>query len=62
MNPIRLDSIREARETPPDQKLLQALAMMAEGIRLKHARLRAAHPALTEAEVDQLLQSWLLRD
>lgn len=50
----------------PDQavemRLLQALAMMESGIRLKRMSLREQHPGASEAELDELLDRWLARD
>jgi hypothetical protein len=44
------------------ERLLQALAMMESGIRLKRASLRERHPKMSEAELDDLLERWLARD
>jgi hypothetical protein len=51
-----------SRQTPPAEKLVQALEMAEAGLRLKRAALRHASPALTEQEVDAALERRLLAD
>lgn len=44
------------------EKLLQALDMMATGLRWKRAALARQHPAASPHELDALYQQWLLED
>lgn len=62
MDPLRRDDVERARETPPGEKLSQALEMMAAGIRLKRAALEARHPGATDDEIDLLVRAWLEND
>ncbi len=62
---MHMDALREhdlavARETPPGEKLRQALDAMAVGIRLKRESLRRAHPDASDEELDRLMLEWLL--
>lgn len=61
MDPLREDELRRARETPPEVKLRQALALMAEGISLQEARLRRADPDASDAAIAGRLERWMLR-
>jgi len=47
------------RTTDPSEKLVQALEMMATGIRLKRAALRVARPHVPDTEIDAELERWL---
>ena len=51
-----------ARAATPEQKLAQALQMMAEGLRLKREQLRREHPSLTDDELEKLYIAWLFSD
>jgi hypothetical protein len=62
MDSLRRDDIERARTTPPGEKLSQALEMMAAGIRLKRASLRAKSPGASDDELDQLVRAWLEQD
>jgi len=44
------------------EKLLQALELMAVGLRLKRAALTRQHPGASDAELDRLFREWLLVD
>jgi hypothetical protein len=59
VDPFEADDIAEARRTPPAEKLLQALDMMAMGIELQRANLRRRHPDESDAEIQARLQCWL---
>jgi hypothetical protein len=56
------DDIEESRRTDPSEKLAQALELMAAGIRIKRAALRAAEPGASESESDAKLERWLIAD
>jgi hypothetical protein len=62
MDLLRRDDIERARRTPPAEKALQAIEFMRVGIELRRAGIRARRPEATEAEVEQELRRWLLRD
>lgn len=62
MDRLRHDDIERARRTPPEEKLRQALDLMAAGIELHRAGLRARRPEATEAEIDAEVRRWLIRD
>jgi Rv0078B-related antitoxin len=62
MDPLVAHDIQVDRETPPAQKLAQALELMETGFGLKRAGLRAANPEATEAEIEQAFVRWLLDD
>ncbi len=62
MDVLTADDVQTSRQTPPAEKLAQALEMAEAGVRLKRAALRHALPALTEQEVDAALERWLLAD
>ena len=62
MDPLRLDDLRRARATPPEERARQALEAMQTGIRLKRAGLRARFPDAAEEEIDERLARWLRRD
>lgn len=62
MDPLRRDDVERARRTPPSEKMRQAFELMRVGIELRRAGIRARRPQATEAEVEQELRRWLLRD
>lgn len=62
MDRLRQDDIERARRTPPGEKLLQALDLMATGIELYRAGVRSRRPDATEAEIDAEVRRWLIRD
>jgi len=62
MDALRRDDLREARETPPGEKLRQALVLMQDGIALHRATLRMRHPACSDDEIRSLLDRWLARE
>jgi hypothetical protein len=62
VDPLLQDDIERSRTTSPEEKLAQALEMMATGIRLKRAALRAAQPGLSEHDLDDQLERWLATD
>jgi hypothetical protein len=62
MDALTADDVQASRQTPPPEKLAQALDMAEAGIRLKRAALRHSLPASTEQEVDAALERWLLSD
>jgi hypothetical protein len=62
VDPLLKDDIHRSQTTDPAEKLAQALEMMATGIRLKRAGLRAAQPGASEREIDAQLRSWLAAD
>lgn len=59
---LREDDLRAAAETPPGEKLLQALELASDGIALKRVALRVQHPNASEAEVEALWLAWLARE
>jgi hypothetical protein len=48
------------RAESPAQKLRLAMAMQREGIEMMRRNLRRRHPDLPEAEIEALLEAWLL--
>jgi hypothetical protein len=61
MDQLRADDIARARQTPPAEKLLQALDLMATGIEIQRANFRRRHPEESDAEIEARLQRWLDR-
>lgn len=61
MDPLRADDIAWARQTPPGEKLLQALDLMATGIEIQRANFRRRHPEESDDEIEARLQRWLDR-
>jgi hypothetical protein len=59
---LRRDDIERARRTPPAEKARQAFELMRTGIALKRAGIRARRPEVSEAEIEEELRQWLLRD
>jgi hypothetical protein len=51
-----------ARRATPEQKLAQALEMMATGLRLKREQLRRDNPTFDDAALEELYLAWLLND
>jgi hypothetical protein len=62
MDALTVDDLETSRNTPPEEKLVQAFEMADAGIRLKRAALRHASPDSTEQDVDAALERWLLAD
>jgi len=62
MDALEASDIELARRTPPEQKLAQALELMAVGLRLKREQLRREHPGAAEDEIEKLYLAWLLAD
>ncbi len=62
MDALIADDLETSRQTPPAEKLAQALDMAEAGIQLKRAALRLALPDSTEQDVDAALERWLLAD
>lgn len=61
MDPLRRDDIERARRMTPSEKAVLAFDLMATGIALRRAGLRARMPEATEEEVDAALARWLRR-
>jgi hypothetical protein len=59
VGPLRRDDIERARATPTAEKARQTFALADEGIAMKRARLRAAHPDESEDEIGERLSAWL---
>lgn len=59
MDALRDDDIARARETPPGEKLRQALELMELGIALQRRKLQAAAPTASDAEIDARLLAWM---
>jgi hypothetical protein len=60
-----VDALREhdlgaARETPPEEKLRQALDLMQAGLALEREKLSRALPSATAEELEQAFEAWLL--
>lgn len=62
MDAIRRDDVEEMSRATPEEKARQVLELMEVGIRLKRSALRARHTDVSEAEIEQMLQSWLDAD
>lgn len=62
MDALRRESLERARRTPCEVKAVQALEAMRTGIRLRRADLRLRHPEASDAELEERLRAWLLRD
>jgi hypothetical protein len=59
VDPLRRDDLERARRTPPAEKLVQAVELMALGIELRRAGIRARQPTATEREIEEELRRWL---
>lgn len=59
MKSLREQELDELRNTPPGEKLRQALDLMQTGIDLKLASLRTRHPGASAAEIDAMMDVWL---
>ncbi len=59
MDRLRRDDIGNARDTPAETKLRQALEVMKLGIEMKRCQLRARFANATEHDVEQRLLAWL---
>ncbi len=59
MDALRRDDIARARQTPPAEKLLQALRLMETAIELKRTQLRLRHPGADEAGIEAELDRWM---
>lgn len=62
MDPLLQDDIETSRASSPQEKLRQAFELMETGIRLKRIALRHALPSVSEAEIDEALERWLIAD
>jgi hypothetical protein len=58
---LRTDDLDRARRMSPAEKLVLAFDLMAAGIELRRAGLRARNPQASEAEIDAQLAEWLRR-
>lgn len=56
------DDLETARALTPEQKLRQALELMAAGFRLQRAALRQRHPDATPQEIEHLFEQWLFEN
>jgi Rv0078B-related antitoxin len=56
---LRKDDLETARTTPGEEKLRQALELMALGIELQRRKLRAADPSASEAVIEGRMLAWL---
>lgn len=59
MDSLRKDDLERARNTPPGEKLRQALELMELGIELQRRRLRAVDPTASEQDIDARLLLWM---
>jgi len=59
---LTLDNLADARATSPEEKLRQALELMAAGFRLERAALRERHRDASEEEIARLFEEWLAAD
>ena len=62
MDPFRDEEIERYRRQPPAERLRSGLEVMADGIAMKRANLRRAHPDRDEATIDAMLDAWLARE
>lgn len=62
VDPLEADDIKRSRETPPAEKLRQALELMDAGFRLQRAKLRARYPNASEDELEARFFAWLCRE
>lgn len=62
MDALERDRIKRARETPPAEKLRQAVECADAGLRLQRAKLRAAHPEASDEELERRFFAWLCRE
>ena len=62
MDRLLADDIERSQKADPAEKLAQALDLMAAGVRLKRAALRAAQPGASESEINAQLERWLTAD
>lgn len=61
VDPLRAEEIERYRRQPPAERLRLALEVMADGIAMKRANLRRAHPECDDATIDAMLDAWLAR-
>ena len=59
---LLIDDIASARRSSPEEKLRQALELMAAGFRLERTALRLRHVGASEAELEKLFEAWLIAD
>jgi len=59
---LRSDDIERSRSASPEEKLAQALDLMATGLRLKRAALRDQLPDASEAEIQAAFEQWLFEN
>ncbi len=59
MKSLREQEVEDLRNTPPEEKLRQALDLMQTGIDLKLAALRARHPDASTEAIDAMMDVWL---
>ncbi len=62
MDALERDKIKRSRETPPAEKLRQALECADAGLRLQRAKLRARYPEAFDQEIEQRFFAWLCRE
>ncbi len=60
MDPLRADDIARAKQLSPSDKLLLALRMMDEGLKLQRAKFAAKYPQDDEAALDRRMLTWRL--
>lgn len=59
---IEADDIATAQRLTGEEKLRQALELMAAGFRLELTAIRARNPGATDAEVERMFQAWLFAE
>jgi hypothetical protein len=62
VDPLLAAEREAAAKLTPSEKLVQALELMAAGIRLKRSSFRRRFPTASEEEIDRLVVEWLGED
>ena len=61
MDTLRADDMAYYRSLSPAERLLQALALMEDGIAMQRANFRRRYPGVSEEELELMLLDWLSR-
>lgn len=62
MDALERSDLELASELSPEEKLRQALDLMASGLKLQRATIRRQNPNLDEAGLEAAFQAWLFSD
>jgi len=62
MDELERDDLEVARNTSPEERASQLLAVIRTGFRLKRSALRARYPSESEDEIERRFRDWLESD